>query len=137
MFAEFKKFILRGNVLELAVAVIIGAAFGAIVTSFTNDVLMPVIGVAMGETDFTNYKYVLKAAKIGADGSILKPEVVIAYGKFVQKVVDFLIIGFVVFTIVRTYNKISKKKAAAPKPTPEDVVLLREIRDLLSMRKDA
>lgn len=138
MFKEFKAFILRGNVLELAVAVIIAGAFGAIVSSFTKDVLMPPIGVAMGDVDFTELKYVLQEADMDAAGTVIKAEVAIFYGKFIQTIVDFLIIAFVVFMIVRTYNKTKRKEEeapATPAPPAEDVVLLREIRDLLSMRE--
>lgn len=135
MFKEFKAFILRGNVLELAVAVIIAGAFGAIVASFTNDVLMPAIGVAMGDVNFADLKYILQPAVLDAEGAVTKAEVAIAYGKFIQTIIDFVIIAFVIFMIVRTYNKTQKKaEEAAPAAPAEDVVLLREIRDLLSMR---
>ncbi|HHH53259.1 MAG TPA: large-conductance mechanosensitive channel protein MscL [Bacteroidetes bacterium] len=135
MWKEFKAFIMRGNVLDLAVAVIIAGAFGAIVSSFTKDILMPPIGLALGDMDFTQLKYVLKEAVIGADGTVTKPEVAIAYGMFIKYIIDFLIIAFVLFLIVRAYTKAqerNKKEEEAPAPSgPTDNELLTEIRDLL------
>lgn len=122
MLDEFKKFILRGNVIDLAVAVVIGAAFGAIVKSLTDDLLMPLIGMLLGGLDFSSLAVTVGSA-------------VLAYGKFIQAIVNFLIIGFALFLIVKAINKAmeSKKKAeaAAPAAPSEDVVLLTEIRDLL------
>lgn len=122
MLDEFKKFILRGNVIDLAVAVVIGGAFGAIVTSLTNDIIMPLVGILLGGLDFSSL-----SATVGS--------AVLAYGKFIQAIVNFLIIGFALFLIVKAINKVmeSKKQAeeAAPAAPPEDVVLLTEIRDLL------
>jgi large conductance mechanosensitive channel len=133
MWKEFKSFIMKGNVLDLAVAVIIAGAFGAIVTSFTKDILMPPIGLALGDVDFTQLKYILQEATLGADGSVTSEEVAIRYGQFIQYIIDFLIIGFVLFMVVRTYNKSKKKEEEAPAapagPTQEE--LLTEIRDLL------
>ena len=97
MWNEFKAFIMKGNVLDLAVAVIIAGAFGAIVNSFTNDVLMPVIGLALGGMDFSELKYVLQEASLGVDGSVAVEEVAIRWGKFVNFVIDFIIIGFILF----------------------------------------
>ncbi len=134
MLKEFKDFILKGNVLELAVAVIIAGAFGAIVASFTNDVLMPPIGMAMGDVNFTDLKYVLQPAVLDADGNVATAEVAMRYGAFLQTIIDFLIIGFVVFMVVRTYNRSQKQEEEAPAAPADDIVLLREIRDLLSMR---
>lgn len=124
MIKEFKDFILRGNVLELAVAVIIAGAFGAVITSFTNDILMPPIGMALGNVDFTDLKYVLQAA----EGD--NPEVAIRWGLFVKFIIDFVIIAFILFMIIRTYNKMQPKEEAAP-AGPSDIDLLTEIRDLL------
>jgi large conductance mechanosensitive channel len=120
MFGEFRKFIMRGNVIDLAVAVIIGGAFGAIVTSFTNDILMPLIGIVLGGVDFASLSVQVGSATV-------------AYGKFIQAVINFLIIAFVLFLMVKAMNKAmeEKKAPAAPAAPPEDVVLLREIRDLL------
>lgn len=135
MLKEFRDFIMKGNVLELAVAVIIAGAFGAIVTSFTNDVLMPPIGLALGDTDFSELRVVLQAAELGPDGAEVKPEVAIRYGALINKIIDFLIIGFVLFMIIRTYNKRMKKEEApaapAPDPGPSEIDLLKEIRDAL------
>ncbi len=135
MLKDFKNFIMKGNVLDLAVAVIIAGAFGAIVSSFTKDILMPPIGLLLGNVDFTQLKYVLKAATLGANGEIVNPAVTINYGMFIKYVVDFIIIAFVLFLIVRAYAKSQekeKKEEAAPAPAgPTDNELLTEIRDLL------
>ena len=137
MLKEFRDFIMRGNVLELAVAVIIAGAFGAIVTSFTNDVLMPPIGAAMGDVDFTELQYVIEPAVTNDAGEVTKEAVAIRYGMFIQKIIDFLIIAFIIFMLVRSYNKMTEKKAveeAAPAAPPEpsnEEKLLAEIRDLL------
>ena len=127
MLKEFKAFILRGNVLDLAVAVIVAGAFGAIVTSLVNDVIMPPIGMALGGVDFSELKYVLAAATEGEE------EVAIRYGAFIQKIIDFLIIAAVIFAIIKTYNRTKKKEEAKPDSPakPTEVQLLQEIRDLL------
>jgi len=122
MFKEFKEFILRGNVVDLAVAVIIGGAFGAIVTSLTNDIIMPLIGVLLGGIDFSSL-------------TIQVGEATVAYGNFIQAVINFLIIGLVLFLVVKAMNKAAtlgaKKEAATLAAPPEDIMLLTEIRDLL------
>ena len=132
MLKEFRDFISKGNVLDLAVAVIIGAAFGKIVTSFVNDILMPPIGILMGGVDFKDLTVVLK----NAVGEV--PAVTLNYGMFIQNVIDFLIIALCVFLVVKVANNLSKKKedapAAPPAPT-KDQELLTEIRDLLKERK--
>jgi large conductance mechanosensitive channel len=137
MFKEFKAFIMRGNVLELAVAVIIAGAFGAVVTSFTNDVIMPPIGAAMGDVDFSELAYQLTDDVVDADGNVVAEGAAIRYGKFIQTIIDFLIIAFIIFMIVRSYNKMTAKKEAeetppAPDPGPTEIDLLREIRDHLA-----
>lgn len=133
MLKEFKDFIMRGNVLELAVAVIIAGAFGTIVTSFTNDIIMPPIGMAMGGVDFSDLALTLQAAEMNDAGEVVKEAVELRWGKFVQTVIDFIIIAFVIFMLVRTYNKMNPEpepEPAAPAgPSAED--LLAEIRDLL------
>lgn len=127
MLKEFKAFVMKGNILDLAVAVIIGAAFKAIVTSFVNDILMPPIGIILGGVDFSELAYVLKEATEEAAA------VTISYGLFIQRVVDFLITAFVIFMVIKTYNKFERKKEeATPIPAPpKQEVLLEEIRDLL------
>ncbi|OJV65906.1 MAG: large-conductance mechanosensitive channel [Clostridiales bacterium 38-18] len=132
MWKDFKKFAIRGNVIDLAVAVIIGGAFGKIVTSFVNDVIMPLIGILLGKVDFKSLKWVLESA-VGD-----QPEVAVYYGNFIQNVVDFVIIAFVIFIMIRLIEKVKAKPETAPaeppKPT-EEVVLLGEIRDLLRAKK--
>ena len=136
MWKEFRDFIMKGNVLELAVAVIVAGAFGAIVTSLTNDVIMPPIGLALGGVDFSDLAINLQAAEMGADGEVIKEAVQIKYGAFIQKVIDFVIIAFIIFMLIRTYNKMTAKQEAeeaapAPPPGPTQEELLIQIRDLL------
>jgi len=122
---EFKKFAMRGNVVDLAVGVVIGAAFGKIVTSFVNDVLMPPLGMLLGGVNFSGLAVTLKAA----EGDV--PAVLWKYGAFVQSIVDFAIIAFAIFLVVKAMNSMQKKEQAAPAPPPAEVVLLTEIRDAL------
>jgi large conductance mechanosensitive channel len=125
---EFKKFAMRGNVVDLAVGVVIGAAFGKIVTSFVNDVLMPPLGLILGGVDFSGLAVTLKAAEGDA------PAVLWKYGTFIQTIVDFAIIAFAIFLVVKAMNSMQKKQEAAPAPPPPEVVLLTEIRDTLRQR---
>ena len=131
--AEFKEFITRGNVMDMAVGIIIGGAFTAIVTSLVNDLLMPIIGAIFGGIDFTSLKYVIRAA----DEAAGIEEAAIRYGSFIQAIVNFLLIAIVIFCIVKAMNKFRRKKeepAPAPAPAPEpseEVKLLTEIRDAL------
>ncbi|HBP38367.1 MAG TPA: large conductance mechanosensitive channel protein MscL [Clostridiales bacterium] len=131
MWKDFKKFITKGNVIDLAVAVVIGAAFGAVVNGFVNDIIMPVIGYLISGVNFADLKIVLAAAV--TEGEKVTPEVAIMYGHWLQVILQFLIIAFFVFLMVRSIAKMQKKKEEAPKPAakPDDVVLLEEIRDLL------
>lgn len=132
MMQEFKEFAVKGNVVDLAVGVVIGAAFGKIVTSFVADVVMPPIGVLLGGVDFGHLGLVVKEAQ----GD--KPAVVVAYGKFIMAIIDFLIIAFVVFLAVKGFNRLRRKEAAAPAPPPppsNEAVLLGEIRDLLREKR--
>lgn len=122
---EFKEFAVRGNVIDMAVGVIVGTAFGKIVSSLVSDVVMPPIGALLGGVNFSDLAFTVKAA---ADGA---PAVVIAYGKFTQTVVDFVIIAFVIFMAVRLINSLKKKAEAAPAAPSNQEVLLTEIRDLL------
>jgi large conductance mechanosensitive channel len=126
---EFKEFAMKGNVVDLAVAVIIGGAFGKIVSSFVNDIIMPPIGVLLGGVDFKDLNIIIKEA----EGEL--PAVVLSYGNFIQNVVDFLIIAFVIFMAIKGMNSFKKKEVEAPAPPPpappKSEVLLEEIRDLL------
>ncbi|MBS0284271.1 MAG: large conductance mechanosensitive channel protein MscL [Proteobacteria bacterium] len=143
MFKEFKAFIARGNVIDLAVAVIIGAAFGKIITSLTEDVLMPVIGKVFGGLDFSSYFIVLGDVPAKLQGSTdyaaLKKAGVplLGYGEFITQAVNFLIVAFIIFLIVRAVNRVMPKKEEAPAADPADVVLLREIRDELRAKRGA
>lgn len=125
----FKDFIMKGNVLDLAVGVIMAGAFGAIVSSFTNDVIMPPIGTMMGGVNFSDLGYVLQPAELGADGTVVKEAVKIGWGNFIQKVIDFLIIAFVIFQVVKAYDRATNKQEEVAGPTQEE--LLTEIRDSL------
>lgn len=133
MWKEFKSFILRDNILELAVAVIIAAAFGKIVSSFTNDMVLPPIGLLLGGVDFAELAYTLKVAEMGPDGAVSAPAVTIGYGKFIQTILDFLIIAAAIFMIMKAYERTKKKPVVeAPAPAgPTQEQLLTEIRDLL------
>jgi large conductance mechanosensitive channel len=136
MLNEFKAFIARGNVVDMAVGIIIGAAFTAIVTSLVQDMINPIIGVIIGGLDFSNYYLNLSATSYDSFDAAQKAGApVIAYGKFINAVFQFMIIAFVVFMLVKSVNRLKdqfeEKKAAAPAETPADVVLLAEIRDLL------
>ena len=134
MISEFKQFIAKGNVLDLAVAVVIGAAFGKIVTALVDGIIMPIIGVITGGIDVTDWKYVHKAAEFDATGKELAAEVSVKYGVFIQEIINFLIIAFVIFLVVKAYNRVRKPIEAAPAAPAEDVLLLREIRDELKRR---
>ena len=133
---EFKAFALKGNVMDMAVGVIIGGAFGKIVTSLVNDVIMPPIGLLVGGVDFTDLKLTLKKAVVEA-GAEIAPAVTWNYGAFIQQVVDFTILAFCVFMMVKVMNKLLKKEEAKPAPAPappapsKEEVLLTEIRDIL------
>ena len=126
MASEFKAFVMRGNVIDLAVGVVIGAAFGKIVTSLVDQIIMPPIGMLIGGIDFSSYKWILKAA--GPDG---KGEVALQYGAFFNTLIQFAIIALAIFLVVKLVNRLIRKEEAAPAPPPADVVLLTEIRDLL------
>jgi len=133
MLSEFRQFAMRGNVVDLAVGVIIGGAFGKIVSSFVADVLMPPIGVLLGGTDFTSLKIILKDKVMEAD-KIITPAVTINYGNFIQATIDFIIIAFSIFMMIKLMNSMNKKEVPPPPPPAEpsnEEKLLVEIRDLL------
>jgi large conductance mechanosensitive channel len=140
---EFKSFAMRGNVLDLAVAVIIGGAFGKIITSFVNDVLMPPIGLLLGNTDFSNLRVILKhGTEVVMNGdAVVTPaieEVSLRYGAFANTVLDFLIVAFSIFMVIQAFNKMKRKEVAAPAPPPaptKEELLLTEIRDILKEKK--
>lgn len=134
--SEFKEFAMKGNVVDMAVGVIIGAAFGKIVTSLVNDVIMPVIGILTGGVNFSDKKWIIQQAV--ADGeTIVTPEVAVTWGAFVQTVIDFIIIAFCIFVAIKFMNKLKRAPEPAPAPEPEAPAaptqeeLLTEIRDLL------
>lgn len=133
MLSEFKQFVMRGNVVDLAVAVIIGGAFGKIVSSFVADVLMPPLGLLLGGADFTSFKVILKEKVMEAD-KVVKEAVTINYGNFIQVTIDFLIIAFAIFMMIKMINSMNKKEVPPPPPPPppsNEEKLLTEIRDLL------
>jgi large conductance mechanosensitive channel len=125
-FSEFKAFAMRGNVIDLAVGVVIGAAFGKIVTSLVDQIIMPPIGMLIGGVDFSAYKWVLQAA--GPDG---KGEVAIQFGAFFNTLIQFAIVAFAIFLVIKLMNRLIKKQEDAPAAPAADIVLLTEIRDLL------
>ncbi|MGB7815003.1 MAG: large conductance mechanosensitive channel protein MscL [Methylotenera sp.] len=136
MSSEFKEFIMKGNVMDLAVGVIIGAAFGKIVDSLVNDIIMPIVGKITGGVDFSNMFVPLADVPAGNAGTYaaLKAAGVpmLAYGNFITIAINFVILAFIIFMMVKQVNKMKKAEPpAAPAPTPDDVVLLREIRDAL------
>ena len=130
MLTEFKEFAMRGNVVDLAVGVVIGAAFGKIVTALVDKVLMPPIGMAIGGVDFAKLGIVLKEATVNAAGEPV-PAVVLAYGEFINAVIQFIIVAFAIFLVVKAINRMHRRPEEAPAAPAEDVLLLREIRDAL------
>ena len=141
-FSEFKEFAMRGNVLDMAIGVVIGGAFGKITTSLVNDVIMPLISLLTGGVDFTSWKWVLSDAVVdAATGEVATAEVAVNYGNLIAVILDFIIIALVVFCFVKAMNKM-RKKEEEPEPEPEaepepsaEEVLLTEIRDLLKEGK--
>ena len=133
LFDEFKAFVMRGNVVDLAVGVIIGAAFGKIVTSLVNDIFMPIIGMILGNVNFSSLEIKLGEPVEGAEQAAIR------YGMFIQEIVNFLIIALCIFMVIKVINKMQKKKEEAPAPAPEptkEEVLLTEIRDALNKIAD-
>lgn len=123
MLKEFKEFALKGNVLDLAVGVIIGSAFGKIVTSLVNDIIMPPIGLLIGGLDFSKLSIILKQA------TETDPALTINYGVFINNIIDFIIVAFVIFIVVKQFNRFKKEEPKVEEVTPEEILLLREIRD--------
>jgi large conductance mechanosensitive channel len=138
MLEEFKKFAMRGNVVDLAVGVIIGVAFGAIVNSLVGDMIMPIIGAVTGGLDFSNY-FVKLSSSVTADSlaEAKKQGAVLAYGAFITAVINFLIIAWVLFLLIQLMNRFMQKEAAKPAPPTKQEELLAEIRDLLKARSSA
>jgi len=135
---DFKQFIMRGNVIDMAVAVVMGAAFNKIISSLVNDVIMPAIGALLGGINFTDLKYVIAEATV--ENGVEIAEVAITYGVFIQAVIDFLIIAFSMFLVIKMFGMFTRKKKEEakeeePPAKPDDVVLLEEIRDLLKDKK--
>ncbi len=141
-FGEFKEFIMRGNVLDMAIGVIIATAFGAITNSLINNILMPIIGLLFGGIDLSKWDIVLKAAETDAAGEVVKEAVVLGIGTFLTAIINFILIAFVVFLIVKAMNKVNdmrkkeeeEEEEAPPEPSAEEK-LLTEIRDLLKDKK--
>ena len=134
---DFKSFAMKGNVVDMAVGVIIGAAFGKIVSSLVNDIIMPLVGVVTGGMDFTDLKWVIQKG-ITEGETVIQPEVTMNYGAWIQTVVDFLIVAFCIFVMIKFMNQLRKKKEEAPAPTPEptkEEQLLTEIRDILKEQR--
>lgn len=133
LFDEFKAFVMRGNVLDMAIGVIVGGAFGKIVTSLVNDIFMPIIGMIIGNVDFSSLEIKLGEPVEGAEQAAIR------YGAFIQEIVNFLIIALCIFMVIKVINKLQKKKEEAPAPAPEptkEEVLLTEIRDALNKIAD-
>ena len=137
-FKEFKEFAMKGNVMDMAIGVVIGGAFGKIVTSLVNDIIMPLVGALIGNVNFTTLSLTLRAPKLNEAGEVVSEAVTLNYGNFIQVTVDFLIIAFCIFLVMKGINKatsaLTKEEEAAPAPAPEpsaEEKLLTEIRDLL------
>lgn len=130
---EFRDFIMTGNVIDLAVAVLLATAVGSVVSGFTEDIMMPIVGEFTGGMDFSDLKIVLSSAEVSAEGEEIKPENAILYGKWINTLINLVIVGFVLFMIVKGYNKVRKKKEEepAPDPGPSELDILKEIRDEL------
>ena len=131
MFKEFKDFAMKGNLLDIAVGFVMGAAFAKVISAFTGGIVAPLIGQVMGGKDLSSYKWVLNPAVIGPDGVETAAEVAVTYGNCITNIIDFLIIAFVMFMVVKGANSMKKEEEAAPAAPAPDIVLLEQIRDLL------
>jgi len=137
MMKEFKEFAMKGNLVDMAVAFVMGAAFGKLVSAFIQGLVMPVVGIVTAGMDFKDLKYVLREAKLDEAGQVINPEASLLYGEFITVVIDFIIVAFVMFMLIKAINKAKRRQAAEPvaaveppAPSPEQT-LLTEIRDLL------
>lgn len=137
-FKEFKEFAMKGNVMDMAIGVVIGGAFGKIVTSLVNDILMPLVGALIGNVNFTTLSLTLRTPKLNEAGEVVKEAVTLNYGNFIQVTIDFLIVALCIFLVMKGINKatslVKKQEEEAPAPAPEpsaEEKLLTEIRDLL------
>lgn len=134
MWTEFKNFALKGNLIDIAVGFVMGAAFGKVSSAFTEGIIAPIIGQLTGGISFDKMKYIIKAAETDASGAVVAPEIAILYGSFITAVIDFLIVAFVMFMVIKAINAAKRKEeevpAAPPAPSKEEI-LLTEIRDLL------
>lgn len=134
MLREFKKFITRGNVMDLAIAVVLAAAFGAIVNGLVNDLIMPIVGYLLSGINFSDLQIVLKEAVMDGE-KVVSPLVAITYGHLIQVILQFIVVAFTIFLVIRMVTKLRKKQEEAPAAKPADVALLEEIRDLLKNSK--
>ena len=130
MLKEFKEFAMKGNLVDIAVAFVMGASFGKVVTAFTGGLIAPLVGMLTGK-DLSQNKWVIKDEVKDAAGKIIQPEVALQWGAFLTAVIDFIIVAFVMFLVIKAINSLKKKEPEAPAQTPDDVILLREIRDAL------
>jgi large conductance mechanosensitive channel len=134
MMKEFKEFAMKGNLIDMAVAFVMGAAFGKVVSGFIDGIVMPIVGKITSGVDFNSLKYILSEAKFDASGKIISAEASIKYGAFITIFIDFILVAFFMFLLIKAINKSKKTQAAvpvAPPPPTEEQILLREIRDLL------
>jgi len=135
MMSEFKAFAMRGNLIDIAVAFVMGGAFGKVVSSFTEGVVAPLIGLVTSGVDFSKWKVVIRSAQLDAAGAVSKPEVAVSIGQFLTVTLDFIVVAFVMFLMIKGVNAMKKAEAAAPPPPPsKEEVLLTEIRDALRAR---
>lgn len=133
-FHDFREFAVRGNLIDLAIGIIIGAAFNGIVNSLVKDIIMPPFGLLFGEKDFTEYKFLLRPAEVNAAGDVITTEVAINYGNFFRLSLDFFIVALSIFLVIRLFNSLKRKAEDENEtsiPTPKDIQLLAEIRDIL------
>ena len=137
LLTEFKAFAMRGNVVDLAVGVVIGAAFGKIVTSLVDNIIMPPIGYAIGGIDFSDLMWKIGSPVVDAKGNVTGGGAIIKYGVFLNTIIQFVIIAFAIFLVVKLMNRLIRKHADAPPAPAPDVVLLQEIRDILKSQKSA